>query len=141
MTFPEACATIPLPWVGSTCNAHTAFSDGTLTPSEVVRLALERDLSVLAVTDHDTTAGLGEAASAAEGTGLEIVPGVEFSAEYDGASLHVLALAILGETPPWTAVAGGVVILAGVEVVEPYVGALLVQDLRVVDTLERASAR
>ncbi|MBI2239057.1 MAG: PHP domain-containing protein, partial [Actinobacteria bacterium] len=77
---------------GIDLHAHTTFSDGTFTPSEeLVKLALERDLSVLAVTDHDTTGGLPEAAVAAEGTGLEIVPGVEFSAEYRGASLHVLA--------------------------------------------------
>jgi predicted metal-dependent phosphoesterase TrpH len=54
-------------------------------------MALERGLEGIGVTDHDTTDGLAEAAAAASGTGLEIVPGIEFSAEYDGASLHVLA--------------------------------------------------
>lgn len=76
---------------GIDLHVHTTASDGTFTPSEVVRLARERDLSVIAVTDHDTTAGLDEARAAADAAGLEVVPGIEFSAEYDGASLHVLA--------------------------------------------------
>jgi predicted metal-dependent phosphoesterase TrpH len=72
-------------------HTHSTFSDGTQTPTENVRMALDRGLSGIAVTDHDTTEGLAEAVSAADGTGLAIVPGIEFSAEYEGASLHVLA--------------------------------------------------
>ncbi len=76
---------------GIDLHVHTTFSDGTLTPSEVVALAGERGLSVVGVTDHDTTAGIAEALAAAEGTGIEIVPGVELSAEYEGSSIHVLS--------------------------------------------------
>jgi 3',5'-nucleoside bisphosphate phosphatase len=76
---------------GIDLHAHTTESDGTLTPSELVRLAAERDLSVVAVTDHDTTAGLAQAEREGADAGVEVVPGIEFSAEYDGASLHVLA--------------------------------------------------
>jgi len=76
---------------GIDLHVHTTASDGTFGPTEVVKLALDRDLSVVAVTDHDTTAGIAEAASAADGTELEVVPGLEFSAEYRGASFHVLA--------------------------------------------------
>lgn len=72
-------------------HAHTIHSDGTFRPREAVALALERGLTVLSISDHDTTAGLPEALEAAEGTGLEIVPGVEFSAEHEGGSVHVLA--------------------------------------------------
>jgi predicted metal-dependent phosphoesterase TrpH len=54
-------------------------------------MALDRGLSGIAVTDHDTTEGIQEAFAAADGTELAIVPGIEFSAEYEGASLHVLA--------------------------------------------------
>lgn len=72
-------------------HTHSLFSDGTNTIAENVALALERGLAGIAITDHDTTKGHAEATSAAAGTDLEIVPGVEFSAEYDGASLHVLA--------------------------------------------------
>jgi predicted metal-dependent phosphoesterase TrpH len=75
---------------GIDLHVHTNRSDGTFTPWEVVSLARERDLSVVAITDHDTTEGLDEAFAAADGTGLEVVPGVEFSALYEGASVHVL---------------------------------------------------
>ncbi len=79
------------PMSGIDMHTHTSFSDGTFTPAEVVKLAGERGLAGLAITDHDTTDGLLEASTAADGSGLALVPGVEFSAEYDGASLHVLA--------------------------------------------------
>ena len=72
-------------------HAHTIFSDGTFTPAELVQLALERGLTTLAVTDHDSTEGLSEAFQAADGTGLEIVPGTEFSTVWDGQGVHVLA--------------------------------------------------
>jgi 3',5'-nucleoside bisphosphate phosphatase len=75
---------------GIDLHAHTDRSDGTFTPAELVRLALDRGLDVVAVTDHDTTEGLDEALDAAGGTPLEVVPGVEFSAIYEGSSLHVL---------------------------------------------------
>ena len=64
---------------GIDLHSHTRYSDGTFEPAETVNLALERGLDVLAVSDHDTTEGLGEVAEAAKGTGLEIVPATEFS--------------------------------------------------------------
>jgi predicted metal-dependent phosphoesterase TrpH len=76
---------------GIDLHTHSVASDGTNTITENVALALERGLAGIAITDHDTTAGYAEAAAAVEGTGLLVVPGIEFSAEYDGASLHVLA--------------------------------------------------
>jgi predicted metal-dependent phosphoesterase TrpH len=72
-------------------HAHTIYSDGTFTPSESVKLALERGLTALSISDHDSTEGLGEAFEAADGTGLEIVPGVEFSTVSDGHGVHVLS--------------------------------------------------
>jgi predicted metal-dependent phosphoesterase TrpH len=72
-------------------HTHTTFSDGTFTPEELVALARERGLTVLAVTDHDSTEGLGRAFVAADGAGPEIVPGVEFSTVRDGHGIHVLA--------------------------------------------------
>jgi predicted metal-dependent phosphoesterase TrpH len=72
-------------------HTHTVFSDGTFTPSESVKLALERGLTTLAITDHDSTEGLPEAFAAADGTGLEIVPGTEFSTVWEGQGVHVLA--------------------------------------------------
>jgi predicted metal-dependent phosphoesterase TrpH len=75
---------------GFDMHVHSTFSDGTQSVTENVQLALERGLEGLAVTDHDTTAGFHEAQVASEATGVKIVPGLEFSAEYEGASLHVL---------------------------------------------------
>ncbi|MEA2521671.1 MAG: 3,5-nucleoside bisphosphate phosphatase [Actinomycetota bacterium] len=71
-------------------HTHSTFSDGTQTITENVQLAAERGLRGIAVTDHDTTDGYDEAYTAASDTDLEIIPGIEFSAEYEGASLHVL---------------------------------------------------
>lgn len=75
---------------GYDLHAHSNRSDGTLPPAEVIALAARRDLAGVALTDHDTFDGLDEAASAADGIGLDLVPGIEFSAEYGDASLHIL---------------------------------------------------
>jgi predicted metal-dependent phosphoesterase TrpH len=71
-------------------HVHTTRSDGTLTPSEVASLAAERELEGIAITDHDTFAGLDEMATAAAVASIDLIPGIEFSAEFDGASLHIL---------------------------------------------------
>ncbi len=75
---------------GYDLHSHTVFSDGTTTPEDNVAAAVELGLEGLAVTDHDTTEQHGPALRAAEGTGLEVIPGTEFSAELEGASVHVL---------------------------------------------------
>jgi predicted metal-dependent phosphoesterase TrpH len=75
---------------GYDLHTHTVLSDGTTTPEDNVRAAVELGLQGLGVTDHDTTAPFERAFAAADGTGLEIVPGTEFSAELDATSVHVL---------------------------------------------------
>lgn len=75
---------------GIDLHTHTNRSDGTFAPGELVARAAERGLDVVAVTDHDTTDGLAEAAEAGGRLGVEVVPGVEFSAEYERTSVHVL---------------------------------------------------
>ena len=75
---------------GYDLHSHSNHSDGTLTPAEEMRLAAERDLAGVALTDHDTFEGLEEAAAQADELGLDFVPGIEFSAEYLAASLHIL---------------------------------------------------
>ncbi len=75
---------------GYDLHTHTVLSDGTTTPEDNVRDAVELGLEGLGVTDHDTTAPFERALAAAEGTGLEIVTGTEFSAELEGRSVHVL---------------------------------------------------
>ncbi len=70
-------------------HSHTTFSDGTLTPTQLVGAALEAGVKALAITDHDTLAGWDEAIAAATDQ-LEIVPGVELSTVEGGRSLHIL---------------------------------------------------
>jgi hypothetical protein len=70
-------------------HAHTIFSDGQLTPEALVELALEKGLSAVAVTDHDSIAGIERARVAAAGR-IEIVPGIEVSTSTDSLDLHVL---------------------------------------------------
>lgn len=72
-------------------HAHSAASDGTDAPAEVVRAAAEAGLDVVALTDHDTTAGWAEAATTARRLGVALVPGMEISCQAGGVSVHVLA--------------------------------------------------
>ena len=65
-------------------HVHSTFSDGTLTPSQLVDLALKSNLEAFALTDHDTTDGIEEALKAACSKDIEVVPGIEFSTEYKG---------------------------------------------------------
>lgn len=73
-------------------HVHSNASDGTLTPSEVVHLALQKNLAAIALSDHDTVKGVPEAISAAEGTTLEVVPATELSCYYRNVEIHVLGL-------------------------------------------------
>jgi predicted metal-dependent phosphoesterase TrpH len=69
---------------------HSTASDGELTPSELVARGAAGGLTVLALTDHDSTAGIAEAQSVARDLGVVVVPGVELSATRDGREIHVL---------------------------------------------------
>lgn len=80
-------------------HVHSSASDGTLSPSEVVSLAAEKGLAAIALTDHDTTAGIGEALAAAAGASLSLVPGVELSCNYEGKEIHMLGLFIDHQSP------------------------------------------
>ncbi len=76
-------------------HVHTTASDGALSPSEVVRAGRNADLLALAITDHDTTAGLDEALRAADGGTMALLAGVELSVdEQSGSDVHVLGLLI-----------------------------------------------
>ena len=78
--------------MADTCDlhAHTTASDGDLTPTELVQLAAEIGLGALAVTDHDTVAGIPEALRAAAEVGIPFAPGVEISAEFEPGTMHIL---------------------------------------------------
>ncbi len=69
---------------------HTTVSDGMLTPHEVVLEASERGLSAIGITDHDTMQGLPYAEAAGRKYGVDIVPGVELSADYERKEIHLV---------------------------------------------------
>ena len=69
---------------------HTTCSDGLLTPTEVVMKAKEKKMTAIGITDHDTISGIPEAIAAGEQNGIEVVPGVELSSQYDGRDIHIL---------------------------------------------------
>jgi len=69
---------------------HTTASDGSLTPSQVVHYAKEKDLKAIAITDHDTIEGNEEAIIEGRREGIEVVPGVEISVDYSPGTMHML---------------------------------------------------
>ncbi len=71
---------------------HSTFSDGTDTPTRLLELAQERGLNAIALTDHNTVAGLPEFLKAAEGKSVRAIAGTEFSTDYKGTELHILGL-------------------------------------------------
>ena len=71
-------------------HTHSNASDGELTPAELVRLALERGLTTIALTDHDSVSNIDATMDAARGKPLQIVPGVELSADVPKGEVHVL---------------------------------------------------
>ena len=73
-------------------HTHSTCSDGSLTPAELVEKAAAAGVGVLALTDHDTTAGLADAGAAAGRLGVTLVPGVEISAAWRHQSIHILGL-------------------------------------------------
>lgn len=80
-------------------HVHSNYSDGTLSPSELIDLGLKNNLSVIALTDHDTLAGIDEAQRAVslkrdKGFKITLVPGVEISVFYKGHDIHILGLLI-----------------------------------------------
>lgn len=75
-------------------HAHSTASDGTLSPTELMRRAHAAGVEVMALTDHDTLAGLPEAAAAARELGLGFVPGVEVSVTWEGMTVHIVGLGV-----------------------------------------------
>ncbi|MET1044875.1 MAG: PHP domain-containing protein [Microbacteriaceae bacterium] len=71
-------------------HTHSSVSDGTETPTQLIRSAVSAGLDTVALTDHDSTAGWEEARSASSGTGLTVIPGMELSTRGQFASVHVL---------------------------------------------------
>lgn len=80
-------------------HSHTHFSDGRLSPADLLSRAKERQVSVLAVTDHDTIAGLPGAQQAAQLLGIRLVDGIEFSSRWAKVSVHIIGLGIDRTSP------------------------------------------
>ena len=73
-------------------HCHSTASDGILTPSEVVLRAHEKGVNVLALTDHDTVAGVAEARQQADALGMRLINGVEISTLWENRSIHIVGL-------------------------------------------------
>ena len=75
-------------------HTHSTFSDGTVTPTDLIALAKQAGVSAIALCDHNTVGGLPEFVDAAQKHGIDAIPGIEFSTEYKGIELHILGLFI-----------------------------------------------
>jgi predicted metal-dependent phosphoesterase TrpH len=80
-------------------HSHSIASDGALSPTELVKRAHEKGVTVLALTDHDTTNGLAEAQQAAAELGMRLINGIELSASHLNQCLHIVGLNIDPNNP------------------------------------------
>ncbi|TAL48218.1 MAG: PHP domain-containing protein [Methylovulum sp.] len=81
-------------------HCHSTASDGALSPAAIVLRAHQHGVTALALTDHDTTAGLSEAQASAEATGLKLIPGIELSTLWENQCFHIVGIGINPEHPP-----------------------------------------
>jgi len=75
-------------------HSHSTVSDGTYTPTELVRYAAAQGVEVMALTDHDDLGGLDEARIAAAEQGIQLVNGVEISVSWNGRTIHIVGLRV-----------------------------------------------
>jgi predicted metal-dependent phosphoesterase TrpH len=75
-------------------HAHSTASDGTLSPAELMQHAHAAGVNVMALTDHDTTAGIAEARDAATQLYMEFIPGIELSVTWNNRTVHIVGLGI-----------------------------------------------
>jgi predicted metal-dependent phosphoesterase TrpH len=83
-------------------HSHTTASDGLLSPAALLDAAAAAGLTVLAITDHDTTTGYLDASRLLRGRSLELVSGIEISAVHEGRDVHVLGYFLDPSSPPLT---------------------------------------
>lgn len=82
-------------------HSHSTASDGRLSPSDLVALAASRGLKALALTDHDTVAGLAEAQEACRTRGIRFIGGIEIEVETDSGEFHLLGLGLTQWDSAW----------------------------------------
>jgi len=80
-------------------HTHSLASDGTLSPAQLVEYASRQGVQVMALTDHDETAGIAEAREAAQAHGIQLVPGVEVSVSWNHATVHIVGLGVDPQDP------------------------------------------
>lgn len=80
-------------------HVHSVRSDGTMTPTELVDYAIEKGLHAMALTDHDTINGIDEIMEYAKDKPIEIIPGIEYSTEYNHRDVHIVGLFIDYKAP------------------------------------------
>jgi len=73
-------------------HVHTTASDGQYTPSQIIQMASEKNISTIAITDHDTVAGLEEGAAATKEHNITFVPGTELNINFPTGEFHLLGL-------------------------------------------------
>lgn len=79
-------------------HVHTTASDGQYTPTEIIQKAVEKNLSAIAITDHDTISGLKEGEMAAKSAGINFIPGTELSINFPSGEFHLLGLGLKKES-------------------------------------------
>ncbi len=80
-------------------HVHTTASDGQYTPTQIIQKAAEKNLKAIAITDHDTVAGLEEAKEAGRELGVTVVPGIELNITFPTGEFHLLGLGIKTPSP------------------------------------------
>ncbi len=89
---------------GIDLHLHTTASDGAFAPAALVRMAHEAGLDCIAITDHDSTAGVAAAQEAGRALGVRVIAGIEFNTMWHGQSVHVLGYFVDTEHPELQAV-------------------------------------
>ena len=89
-------------------HSHTTCSDGTDSPSELIRKGKEAGLSAIAITDHDTVSGVQEALDMGKSLGITVISGVEFSAVHEPGNCHILGYFVNHQDPAFLGILSAV---------------------------------
>src|SRR5205823_10364735 len=85
-------------------HTHSTASDGIYSPTELLQRAKDSGLRVLALTDHDSTGGLDEAAATARSLDIDFIPGIEINTDVNGGEVHVLGYFVEHNRPAFQAI-------------------------------------